>query len=499
MPSKYPSVTAKAKGTAPKPTNFPGGKGLPANDNKIGTVVLSKLKPRFKVGRGWLQLLPDAIDALNAIDDWSDTWWNGIAPLNGRTKFSPLTWNTTPCSACPGGGYGFTGGTSPCCHITTNGNANYANPLGLAAKNQIYRVWSREYPVYPLGPLIPQYRWQVVATAAVKNTAPGNATPVSIPSFAPVPQPQFWPAATPLAEPLVRTRPGALPWLAPQPGQEPSKPENKPDPITSAYVRPVPFIIIVNDLPLGEVSVPRVRRRTGGRPPRPPRVDPVILPPLPVPIFGPPEPKPDALPFVPPGVVVKPSAFNDRMIEIRWTKDFGKQQPPPKGTVEKKANVTVVGGLVWAGLNTLTEIFDFIVAMHKSLPKHMQLSSKASKQDVLAYMMQSSPSEAYDIWKNIDLAEGLENFINMQIGDMAAALGSTPIKKVNQQMGSLTGLDRALREHSDNLGEAGNWSENIPKLDIDRENGVISISGPLGVLTLKRPRVKKWGEKWKGF
>ena len=86
----------------------------------------------------------------------------------------------------------------------------------------------------------------------------------------------------------------------------------------------------------------------------------------------------------------------------------------------------------------------------------------------------------------------------MQIGDMAAALGSKSIKRVNQQTRMTTGLDRALRAHQDNLGELDpesndNWTDLIPTLDIDRETGVISITGPLGVLALR----KKWLKKGK--
>lgn len=474
MASKYPSVTVATKAKAANaPPTVKGGK--PLNKGQFGTlsgvpktgkVKIAPLPKKFHVGWGTplqasIKALADTIEDGQRIQEALRDDWQLGAKDPGSPLPSSAYWTYTPCAGTNVRARAIAGwrSNSTC---TVNYLDSQIDKTSPTTRTTIL-AWSATFQIAGAN-----YR-QYVGTYFKRAGAP-TPTPLNEPAafLAPaIPAPWEWPLAQPIAVPKVA--PQRAPWTKPKPGEEPSeKPEEEPKPAfapnTSPIILPHPGLPIV--------------RVTPGR-------QPIVFPGVVV-KPAPQQPGPSA-PDPTPGVVVQPS------------EDFGKPNPPPspggpggggrteRKTVEKKAKVSMAVGLAWAGINSVTEAMDFIVAMHKSIPKGKgRLSAKASKAQVIEYMM-TTPSA----WRRIDLAEALQNYINMQIGDMAAALGSQSIKRVMQDTGMITGLDRALRAHADNLGELDtsrddNWTDLIPTLDIDRENGVISIIGPLGVLRLRR-------------
>lgn len=245
----------------------------------------------------------------------------------------------------------------------------------------------------------------------------------------------------------------------------------------SPSIEPAPFVFpIARPQPKPE---PAKRPKPGEEP----KLDPVPTAP---PVYDLP-----AVPGMPPFIIVPDR--NDVQVQVRDViinivgdkitveRPVGRptnQVPPVR--VQRKNNVAILGGVVWTGINTVTEVYDFIVAMHKSLPEPYQLSGKASKTQVLQYMV-SNP----EVWTHIDTAEAIQNYINMQVSDYVAAFGSGAIKRLSQQLGINTGLDHAIREVGDNWDDAGggNLGDLVPELDIDAVSGTVK-------LVWKQPHVK---------
>lgn len=292
-------------------------------------------------------------------------------------------------------------------------------------------------------------RWQ-------RKTGAPSPTPVVVPATW-VPLPSGRSIANPLAWPVASPAPRLLPYAKPTPAEQPSKsPEPKPN-------------------------------RRPRRDPRPRRLPPVRG--LPLVTVG-----PMSVPIAPPSIVVRPgqNPTSPTVTEVpppntnappRSIKVPGAGRPRQRPKVEKKAKMSALGHAIWAGVNTTTEVLDFVNAMAKSIPASSghALSPKASKMQRLRYMF-THP----EAWLEIDLGMAIENYVNMQVGDYVAAFGSGAIKNLTQQLGIATGLDGAIRRAGDTHDEArpeGVEAFNpVPQLDYDEETGAWSISGPLGVL-----------------
>lgn len=305
---------------------------------------------------------------------------------------------------------------------------------------------------------------QSVTQTYYAKTVPNTVVPLIFPKTT-VPivdpfAPPAWPPNMPQVTPIGRPDPGARPNPARNPWEEPTNPVRKPVP----RVRP--------------------RRRPDSRPRRDSR--PVYdLPPVEGPLIR--VNAPPTLSVLPhttvirtvggrPQVSTKPSRAQDRR--------------PPRRVKQKKVNIAITAGLLWVGINTVTEALDFIKAAEEALPKKLRLSDKASKAQKIEYMM-SNP----ELWDSIDTAEFIQNYINMQVGDFVAALGSDSIKKVYKQSGMVTGLDRALRQVQDGWNDAAKeeltkqggdpeeiknvrWDRYVPQLDIDEASGSVTLTSP---------------------
>lgn len=293
---------------------------------------------------------------------------------------------------------------------------------------------------------------------------PGVTRPLPL-SPAPSELPVSWPLSLPIAPP----RPYVPVSPVRQPGDEPDSP---PDPVPSN--RPVPK-------PRYDLRVPGIRVRPEPDPvvrPRPrPRPEPVIRPPL---VHVPPNIS-EVVEVLPPTVVIEVGTGPRGRVKPRIREDSNNRpadRRPPRRTKQTKPNVAIVGGLVWTGINSLTEAIDFLLAMYEALPEHRKLSKKASKAQRIKY----APEALWRYHNEMDYAEALQNYINMQVGDYVAALGSNQTKKVMQELGLLTGLDRAIRQAQDAaVADGENLGDLVPTLDIDRETGAVSL-------------VTKWGD-----
>lgn len=219
-------------------------------------------------------------------------------------------------------------------------------------------------------------------------------------------------------------------------------------------------------------------RRNPRRRPRPRRRDQYDLPPSPAmpPVIRPPG---IDLPIVPPDldfeIPIGSNPLNPPKIEWKPSRGDG-SRPPSRRKHERKVNVAAVGGIVWTGFNAATEVMDFIEAMHDALPKHKQAKGNKgkppSKTDKINHIV-SHP----EYWGEINVAEAVQNVINNQIEDFVAAIGSKPIKRVTQEIGSATGLDRAIRSGSEPWSKGG---PTIPELDIDTATGEVTITVKVG-------------------
>lgn len=307
-------------------------------------------------------------------------------------------------------------------------------------------------------------RWHTHDVVYVrKSGAPTNALvydPRTLP-YSPVPVtfPVAFPLASPIAVPMTR------PMVQPE-STEGSEPSNKPE------------------------QDPNHREQEK------PRYD---LPALPgVPFIAVPPHIGDVIHVQPPTTVIEGfSPAPGGQVNVHFTTEPGRPTDavPPGGRKkkQKKTNVAIAGGIIWTGINTATEVMDFIKAMHESIPDGPhKLSKKASKAQIIEYMLTN-----LEPWGHVDVAEALQNYIQMQVGDFVAALGGQQIKKVSQELGLVTGLDRAIRLMGDGLSDltgqdtwyaherGKNLGDLVPELDIDMVTGAVSLRSKWGDLTWK--------------
>ena len=462
MVSKYPATRERER-RAP-------GQGsrtralVPANDNRVGIVRVKALaRPAVRAFRPdpYTYLLKTAADHfetefLEAAEQLRDG--SGEPPRFTLTSgINHAAWFRE--AVCPGNGKLFVkeqAGYS-CDALYRPGETHFAF-LNDPAFNMKYNPpalwvgeWDYVYPSVPYGAygFADHYYkaiWRLRAGAAYGSAFNVSAfVPVADPL--PVEVPFEWPIAQPQLMPKPARYTAPLPWA--EPANEPNPAENpRPNarpPVPRPYVIPpvFPFFVVPN--------VPREGLTFPGA-----VVTPNPNPANPEPVAGP----------------LRPPRNPDR--------GPGSSTSSNKPKLQKKAHATMAMGIVWAGTNTVTEVMDFVIAMYKSLPKSRQLphGARASKAQKIRYMLSD-----WRIWKDINLAEGIENYINMQVGDFVAALGSNQVRDLTRSMNTITGVDTSTRHAGNLAGEAGiDTAPPVPQLDINSETGEITITGPLGVL-----------------
>lgn len=451
---------------------------MPANDNKrrgsslglpplkkgqaakLGGLKSGTVGASFQAAMEWVQEVASAVDGITAPD--------GAAPLVGYELGSsvfpnPAYWQThlTAATGTCTGNVPVTifdnvhasttcfGGTSV---MPNHVWETFNNGIKLRTLFTHFRVRLVEpNPNYPGSSANPQ-RWTYPICYQKKAGAPERA-PVVEPHYVPV-SPTPVPGRWPLSQPW--DMPAFPPQVAPQPAKDPKKEPSKAEDDKPPFYElppffPVPFYVTTP----GITTLPRgvgIGLDPGGNP---------TLEPLPP----------------------------------KGEQGHASSSRPPGGRSRKKAQHKIrkrmhrrLIGIGWAGLNSATEAMDFVQAMHKSLDKRHRLSPKASKAQVIRYMM-TTPT----VWQHIDFAEAVQNYVQMQWEDMLYAVGSDQIKNVSRDMGSLTGLDNAVNSPQGYWGDAQQAAQEaghdvdtsqlddiIPTLDIDTNANQVSLRLPGG-------------------
>lgn len=453
MPSKYPSVTAAKVQPRPKPANFPTGKPRPRprpmpplKPLALGKVTVGRLNPAHNLISTYIAigemyhewLYPDLVHRTARRVDLSPRYWIhrkcGDAFLGGVGCFSETLYRA---GSVLGSGCGVT-----CATGRYNGSPSLftSTPPNPTSVSVIYTYG--DTGVVP-GPGLIQVRRE-----GSFHRVSGAPVPTPTRTYELAPGPMTAPLSVPIAWPNLAPRP--VPYEKPRPQARPrprQKPGARPRPVSIGKVPPL--------LHVGNAAEDQEH------------------------------------PLVLPSVVI---GGRGGRVTVRTGRDYARPSPPkpPKpGSKPVKQHkirnrmVRAAIGIVWGGINTATEAMDFIVAMHKSIkdPKY-KLSPKASKAQVIEYMLTN-----FDAWGHIDPAEALQNYINMQVSDYLAAIGSGGVKNLSQQLGIATGLDRAVnqgrnyeQEFERGGGEVTDWTF-VPTLDIDAETGAVTVTGPVGSLT----------------
>ena len=455
MVARYPSNNAKpapgrpsprpvpTRPDSPRPRGVPSGPGRgyshPLPDLPPGTkaalgLILRRVAPRFIPVVGNALLLADLYQFATGLGNRTNsTNWIVVQTCNGGVPNNSVALPLFPCSS-------YQANVSSPGRVVPSSWYSRVNPASIAVGGYLVeRVcpipgsnYNTTTGTWPSGAT---QVWQKTGATAVKpglQPAPLSPTPIVWPAIQPATAPIAWP----YNPPAPRAQPTPLEQR--QPAEEPSERPQEP------------------------------RRR-------PPEPNPVYRhPPLPTPLIVVSPEVTQHIDVLPNDVVItQPPTSNQPPVVVVDNSNPASPTPPPKGTVQRKVNVAIVGGLVWTGINTVTEAFDFILAMHDSLPKHLQLSKKASKRMKLLYMMKN-----WEVWKHIDAAEAIENYINMQVEDYVSAVGSDWTKGLAQLTGSLTGVDRALAQHESRIFDATGHSraDFTPSLDIDMASGRVTLT-----------------------
>lgn len=449
MSSKYPSVTARERNVG-RAGNFPRPVPRPANDNKMGSLILegAGLALARKVNR-FDPLIRAYIELGEAYHDWL---YPGDVQAPAIVRYIPDAYWQFSCRG--GGSQWRVGNSSFICGGTFH-----------KVRSAVVSGWSPNFPTTTTAGFIgiaqdigdylpspdPEDRVFEVTTKATRKSGAPSPTPVifevPVPTPGTVVSPVPFPVAYPLAVPFAR--PSKAPIQRPLPGEEPAE-APKPKPNKAPRKNPA------HRMPY--VGVPYVMPGQWPGPIQPPGA-----------IVG----------YNPDGqFAVEPAPTVDTNAPPRALPGLGYAGGGPVYYEGKSLKKSAVVGAIWNGVGTVTEAMDFAVAMHKSiLNRKYRLSDKASKAQVVNYMFTHPES-----WRHIDFAEGLRNYVNMQIGDYVAALGSNSSKKLAIEMGLTTGLDRALAQHGnrifDYVNENGQMEEFAPQVDYDPETGEYTVSGP---------------------
>jgi hypothetical protein len=131
-----------------------------------------------------------------------------------------------------------------------------------------------------------------------------------------------------------------------------------------------------------------------------------------------PKARPVREPVVEPVPVVGPTPVGEVVMEpgkrpvVR--PGLARDVPPPRGVRERKAGLTHRGvrllvDLVRRGVNPFTEFLDAVDALHDALPRELQSRSGGASGRIRA---------VWDHWRQVDVAQAIENLIWNQVEDM---------------------------------------------------------------------------------
>lgn len=358
------------------------------------------------------------------------------------------------------------------CAGTTTKPATWVTQIGVTRTSSTtaggYAASLKDHPGC-LGPTVewarnPWVRWTKKA---------GQPALIPVRSFAPpgVPYPLEIPMEFPLATPVHAPKPKARPMAPIHPMFEPS---NNPDPAKTPKPEFGLGVDPIYDLPVDLPPVTMVDWQTIVRArvrPQPPTV--VITAPSPIGRTG---PRPRTR--VKPGI----DGAGDGRGGITARPGRPSMSRPPKKTKQRKSNVVANGGKAWVVLNMATEGIDFAEALWESIPPKYRTPKKHA---TLRIKLQ-------EVWEHLDkinVAAAFVNVINQNILDQFYAKLGLPTKKLTQELGALTGVDRAINQTEKNLNDwlASEFGPDarldvvdavIPHLDFDHDTGEVTLVVP---------------------
>lgn len=442
----------------------------PANDNSPPSVPIGRIPAgnvKFDVLGGVGELLRGGVGVLRYVRQEFEYWGGQLGPQPGGFNLTEAGW-TKVCSTsvgCPPGpsptnGQRWVNTRATSCIIVANpcesratgpltnsGDQTYGQVLPPQARTlYLFReeyigfgIWRRSFSEQWVSPNVTTPEIPVYS-----EPSPGRHV-----FLEPIIEPWWNPSIG--EEPVNWPKPQELPWPS-------AVPENDPDPEPEG--RPSRRVILM-----------------------PPVVQPGIGT---DPWFGPGvtiNPPPVGRPNTPPQVEVTPPT--------RPTQP-PKPQPPRRDTKERKTTIRSVAGPLWVVINSTTEAFDFVDAMHKALPRDKRRSCrnagepgrlvtiKRKKDGVIKTKKhceemrpQDQLVDIYNHFDVLDLEKAFNNYVNMQIGDYVAAIVDG--KRLNQLTGAATGGDRALNIGEKYAQELGGGMK-PPTVDIDFDTGEVTLT-----------------------
>ena len=199
----------------------------------------------------------------------------------------------------------------------------------------------------------------------------------------------------------------------------------------------------------------------------------VVVPPV-VPVGG------GVAPVVAPDVIIQPSPSGG--LDVIQVPPGTTLPPEPPGPKKKERKITVrtaVGVGVHTALNVVTESFDFVDSLYKGIQEIVPREQWCSNHDYTCKLTQ-----LYEHWDdpNFDAAKWVSAFINNQFEDAVYGRLGTLTGRATGNLNITTGLNRALGEGQEQVGNLGEHFEGddgeefehvglLPELTID-ENGI---------------------------
>lgn len=463
MTSKYPQKTTAIKqaGSVPPKTvngakEFKGLLDKPLGTNQdwydlMNKKPLKKLPLRYVLRRGLMRLNPFDTPVQTAI--WFADTFIGRPSLT-NVKFPPELWAVDWCASLTCGGNprsadAYNPNSSTCCSAFCD-NANTAQKnFNTPSSNGTLFIWGKSPP--SLDTCAQKNRYFRSGRAVRRAGAP-VPTPVSHPvpvvtggNPGPMANPLPFPVATPQGEPSKQ------PVKKANPGEEPSEnpePDKLPDYDLPVFDAPV----VLLDPPWKSGINPQVRTQT-------------------VSVRGPGQPP-----------------------RITATRGNPTQSRPGPRKKQDKPNIVKTAGKLWVAINFFTESLDFLEVLWDALPdKCKRKQIREERWGRTARFQADHYSKLEDVYNclgEIDVAKAITGYINNQIEDYFYGKMSAPTKKLSQQLGIISGLDRAINQAQQwamkSVDEEGNVEETaildafLPKVDFDPNSGEVTLTSLLG-------------------
>ena len=430
------------------------GHGRPLQDMRKAAQFGRALRGPMMRKLQWLDAAKSIAQALDRLDEWSDSWWQ----VGGVTTAVPADWT----------GYWQLCYTNPNCSTDSTqkwaATANCSNVSACFYQNHNTFFMTTDVPAATTHVIVGKSRVQFgveqlqhdliyerIETGDAPAPDPLNPTQ-DLTVQKPYPAFVFPPrrGEVPIA--------GAMEFVVPSPAfgdpytQPSESPHNDPPaPWRSPDAPTRPVEVPVFTVPLALFPWPRNQLD-----PTPQPMTQVIVVPA-VGTVGPPGPPP------PPTVGY---AFPARPSNRR---PFGRRK-------EVKVRMSVAGRVVWGIVNFITESFDFLDAIHRALPYKLQ--AKPRKGHAVTPI-----EKAERVWKHldeVDMAKAVENFVNNQVEDYIFGRLS-PDAQINQATNSPTGKAASFggrTESGQQFGEVVN--ELVPEVHFDPETGEWQLDTPFG-------------------